>query len=92
MKKPPTKAENDHMGEVAALGCIICGKPAHVHHIAGHGMRASHYETIPLCPFHHMDGGFGEAVHQGRRTWESNHGTEKDMLSKTLKLLKDGVR
>jgi hypothetical protein len=88
-KKPATQAEKDHMGAVAELPCCVCGRiGVHVHHIGNQGMRASAYQTIPLCPFHHMDGGFGDAVHQGRRTWESRHGTEKELLSKTLKQLK----
>ena len=88
-KKPATKAESDHMGEVAALGCIICRRPAEVHHIAGHGMRASHYETIPLCPDHHRNG--NDCVHAGRRTFEAKFGTEKELLAKTLTRLKKSV-
>lgn len=89
MKKPATKAEREHMGEVAALGCIICGRPAECHHVAGHGMRASHYETIPLCPDHHRNG--NDCVHAGRRTFESRYGTERELLARTLKLLKKGI-
>ena len=90
-KKPPTKAESDHMGLVAELGCCVCKRPAQVHHVGNQGVRASHYETIPLCPYHHMDGPHGEAIHQGRRTWESRYGTERELLAKTLTLLKKGV-
>ena len=86
-KKRATKAEREHMSRVAELGCIICGSQAEVHHLPGHGVRASHYETIPLCPTHHRNGGFGEAVHQGRRTWEANYGTEKELLSRVNGLL-----
>ena len=89
MKKPATRQEKDHMGEVAALGCIICRRPAEVHHIAGHGMRASHYETIPLCPDHHRNS--NECVHAGRRTFEAKFGTEKELLAKTLTRLKKSV-
>ena len=90
-KKRPTKLEREHMGEVAALGCIVCSRPAQVHHIGNQGTRASSYQTIPLCSGHHMDYGFGDAIHQGRRTWESRYGTEKELLAKTLKLLKKSV-
>lgn len=51
------------MGRVAELGCIICllrlgipGTPPEVHHIrsgTGGGRRASHLDTLPLCPEHH---------------------------------------
>ena len=87
-KKPATKAEREHMGMVAELGCIICRRPAEVHHIAGQGMRASSYETIPLCADHHRNGNIGVAVHSGRRSFEARHGTEEELLSKTLELLK----
>ena len=88
-KKPATQAESDHMGAVAELGCLICRRPAEVHHMAGHGVRASHYETIPLCPDHHRNS--NECVHAGRRTFESRFGTERELLAKTLTLLKNQV-
>ena len=89
-KKRPTKAESQHMGEVAELGCIVCGRLAEVHHIGGqYGMRATAFETIPLCPDHHRNS--NECVHAGRRTFESRFGTERELLSKTLNLLKKGV-
>ena len=87
-KKAATAKEKAHMGRVAELGCIICHRPAQVHHVANQGVRASHYATFALCGFHHTDGGFGDAIHQGRRTWEARHGTEKELLKKTLELLK----
>lgn len=89
-KKRATKAERDHMGRVAALGCIICGLPASVHHITtgvGMGQRASHYETIPLCRFHHQDGGHGVAIHAGKKTWEAKFGTELALLEKVRGIL-----
>ncbi|QFY42979.1 hypothetical protein F6R98_10425 [Candidatus Methylospira mobilis] len=63
-----TAAEKRYMAQVAALGCAICRRlglgvtPAQVHHPradAGMGQRASDFDTIPLCPYHHTgDGGF----------------------------------
>ena len=86
MKKRATREERVHMGLVAELGCIICRRPAEVHHVAGHGVRASHYETIPLCPDHHRN--TNDCVHAGRRTFEARYGTERELLAKTLTLLK----
>ncbi len=92
-KRRATKAEREHMNRVAAIGCIVCGdmgyqdSQAEIHHIANQGTRASHWQTIPLCATHHRNGGFGEAVHQGRRTWEANYGTEKELLAKVNALL-----
>lgn len=57
-----TAAEERYMGRVAGLCCVLCrwhlrihDSPALVHHVrTGTGkMRASHYDTIPLCPRHH---------------------------------------
>ncbi len=57
-----TAAEGRYMGRVASLCCVLCrfrfgitDSPALVHHVrTGTGkMRASHYDTIPLCPRHH---------------------------------------
>lgn len=56
-KKPPTKAESDHMDRVAQLPCMLgealgdLHPPAMVHHIRegqGTSQRASHFLTIPL--------------------------------------------
>jgi hypothetical protein len=78
------------MARVAALGCLVCRAPAEVHHITtgvGMGQRASHYDTIPLCPCHHRQGPVGVAIHSGKRTWEQRHGTELELLERTRELL-----
>ena len=90
------KEEKRHLGRVAELGCIVCrnigfGKtPAEIHHIRnGQGMaqRASHFETIPLCPHHHRLGGYGEAGHAGQKVWEANFGTERELLRQIERML-----
>lgn len=57
-----TAAEKRYLGRVASLGCVLCrfhlgikDSPALVHHVrTGTGkMRASHYDTLPLCFAHH---------------------------------------
>jgi len=89
------KAESKYLSKVAGLGCIVCcnlgfeGTPAEIHHV-GNGTlskRASNYETIPLCPFHHRTGNNGEAVHAGRESFESNFGTEQELLDQTKRCL-----
>ncbi len=89
-KKSKTKAEREHMAKVAALGCIVCDiyhdapdAPAEIHHITtrrGYGGRAKHTETIPLCPHHHRLGNYGEAVHNGTKTWEEKFDTQENLL------------
>jgi hypothetical protein len=85
-----TADERAYMGRVAALGCIVCSEclgypdtPAIVHHIrTGQGkMRASHYDTMPLCPIHHQDSGYG--VHDmGRQQFADMYGrSELELLA-----------
>lgn len=88
-KKKANKAERDYMGKVAALGCVICQGPAEVHHIktGQSGIRASNYDTIPLCPTHHRNGGHGVAIHAGIQTWQKRYGQELDHLQKVRETL-----
>ena len=87
-KKVATKAEREHMSKVASLGCLVCQRPANVHHIRpiglGIGNRSSHYETIPLCHDHHQ-GQF--SIHNSKQEFEAMYGTEKQLLQKTLQEL-----
>lgn len=95
-KKAATKDEKAHMGRVAALGCAICRMlglgetPALVHHPrtgTGAGRRASHYDTIPLCPHHHDH--TNESLHGlGRKAFEALFGiTELELVRQTRALL-----
>lgn len=91
------KAEKEHLGKVASLGCIVChnngfyDSPAEIHHIGNGTMskRASNYEVIPLCFEHHRGGNNGVAVHSGRKTFERNFGTEQELLEQVKGLLCD---
>jgi len=90
MKKAPTKAEREHMSKVASLGCLVCQRPANVHHIRpvglGIGMRSGHYQTIPLCRDHHQ-GQF--SIHNCKEQFEAMYGTEEELLHRTLKEIKN---
>lgn len=103
-KKPPTKAESEHMAKVASLGCYVwnnfpdrrkeCGNGIEVHHKTGCGMakRASHYETMPLCFNHHSAQTplkFGKAVHKGTKSFEERYGTQDQMIEWTLKKIEE---
>ncbi len=83
------KADSIHLSRVAALGCIVCRNhnlgetPAEIHHIRtgqGTSQRAEHRKSIPLCHMHHRNGGYGVAIHAGRKQWERNFGTELQLL------------
>jgi hypothetical protein len=58
MKNPPPKQPR-HMARVAAMGCIICGGPAEVHHVRTGNMGRDDARVAPLCPFHHRDSRMG---------------------------------
>lgn len=91
-----TKAEKLHMSRVAELGCCVCRNEfglhsdPELHHIGNGtmGKRAGNLEVIPLCFLHHRGGGIGVAIHSGRKSFESNFGTERKLLAQTLELLK----
>jgi len=77
------KQNKVRLERVAALGCILCGRPAEIHHLrGGQGMaqRADDKEVIPLCSEHHRDGGRGTAIHAGRESFEARFGTERELL------------
>jgi len=86
--KRKTQAERDHLEAVAALPCCVSGKyGVHVHHLPTQGGRKNHFRTIPLSPYHHTDGPYGEAVHQGRKAFEQRYGTEESLWIKTNRIL-----
>lgn len=77
----------DYKNLVAELGCIICGRPAQLHHprfACGLSQRASDWLVVPICPDHHTDGGPGVAIHAGQTTFERMYGTEEELLAKTI--------
>lgn len=90
-----TKSEKEHLNRVVALGCLICGNQAEVHHILegrASQRKVSHFETIPLCPRHHRTGGHGIAIHAGAETWRRIYGSEKEMLERTNRIIDEGLQ
>lgn len=92
------KADKEHLGKLAALGCVACyvqygvwGTPGEIHHIRdgqGFAQRGDHQDAICLCVGHHRhdDKQAGKvAIHgnTGRKTFESNYGTERELLEIT---------
>ncbi len=91
MSKKPTIAESKHMGEVAELNCLITGRLAEIHHCGTYmGGGRDHMKVIPLCPMHHRTGGYGVAIHAGKKEFERIYGTEEEMLKTVELLLKEG--
>jgi hypothetical protein len=83
--KQRTKAERAHHDAVAALGCMVCGGPAEIHHLKHHPItgehltRRDHWLVIPLCPMHHRQGDWGVAFHAGSTHWQAIYGLEVNM-------------
>ena len=55
----PTAAEKRHMSRIAALGCLISGQPATLHHPSAYADRMgrvgrSHRLVVPLAPEYHL--------------------------------------
>jgi len=76
-KRPPTRAERDHMAAVAVQPCITCGgRYEELHHVGdlrlgcGMGLKSCTFcHVLPLylsChrKFHHI----------GKRPWEAKYG------------------
>jgi hypothetical protein len=87
-----TKAESEHINQVAALGCYLCrhlgygATPAQVHHIReGQGMaqRGSNWLTVPLCDAHHANSS-QDGIHGQRRAWKLAGVDEMDALADTI--------
>lgn len=101
-RKGPTPAEQEHMDRVAAMGCLACrldgfpGTPPEIHHSRlrpdgtayGAGCRASHFETIPLCPPHHRGGVKGvPSRHGSEERFVARYGDDLVLLALVARLL-----
>lgn len=79
-----------HLARIRKLPCCVCGNKSVPHHIrdgsAGAGQKASDYETIPLCDYHHTGAQGFHII--GRETWEKVYGLQRDHLKNTLELLR----
>lgn len=69
------------MEAVAELPCVCCGSwPVEVHHVLSgrYGQRkASDFDTVPLCYFHHRG---PEGIHTSKRKWEERYGPDTGFL------------
>lgn len=84
--RPPNAEEKRHWARVCQLGCLICRRPATIHHTGtGAGGRKDHMKVLPLC-YHHHQGDEGiDAKHNGspqsKRAWQGIYGLEEDLLA-----------
>lgn len=95
--RSPTADEKRHMSKVADLGCIVCRlflgeqSPAAIHHTGGKTKQGAHFKVLPLCGPHHQTGGYGVALHAGKKEFERKYGTEQDLLQKVDELLETEI-
>ena len=91
MKKKATKSERDHMSRVSSIGCLICRRPAAIHHARmpfTSGKRRNNMKVIPLCPSHHQhDAISAHGMHHDK--FFELYGSESDMLDKVEKILEN---
>jgi hypothetical protein len=88
MSTIPTALQKRRFAKIAELGCIICGGIAEIHHCGtAMGSRKNHDLVIPLCHSHHTSGGYGVAIHAGKKAWEYKYGTEQEFLEKVSKIV-----
>lgn len=77
------------LGQLAALGCVICHGEAQVHHSRqgmGTGQRSGDHRAYPLCRECHQDG--PEAIHRlGWREWGRRFGAEDEHIRRCHRLL-----
>lgn len=70
------------------MGCILCGRPAEVHHCIHDRYstkRRSNWDVIPLCPEHHRIG--PEAIHTDKEAWREKHGPDYSYLPIVMKIV-----
>jgi hypothetical protein len=48
-------------------------------------------KVIPLCHWHHQNGGYGIALHAGKKEWQKRYGTEEELIIKTYKILNEMI-
>lgn len=51
--KPRRVKHPAHMARVAAQGCLVCKRPAEVHHVRTGNQGKDDARVVPLCPEYH---------------------------------------
>ena len=85
----PTAEQKRRFDRVAALGCLVCGGEANIHHCrfaCGMGQR-NHDHVAPLCKWHHQDG--PSSRHGNPRSFAMLNGGDRELHERTCELLGD---
>lgn len=78
--KPPTAEQKRYRERVRALGCLVCGQHATIHHLyTGAGGRKDHWKLAPLCWKHHLgrEGIDGRMI--SKKKWQEKYISEHEM-------------
>ena len=76
----------EHMEAVKGLPCLVCGaRPVEVHHLPD---PRSDFRVVALCPFHPRREYGPQAYHYSRRNFNALHGSDEELLARTLEMLK----
>lgn len=90
-RKRPTAEQQRYHDEVRELGCIICGRPAAIHHIReglGLGQAVNHDRVLPLCYADHQSAEAGAvSIHNKPREFVLLYGTESELEQKVKEKL-----
>lgn len=76
-----------YKSRVAALGCLICGGPAQLHHPRegeGGAQRAQDWLVVPLCERHHQP---PDGIHAKQTFYMRHRLDEMDLLAMTIERL-----
>lgn len=85
MKRPMNRIEKAYVNAAVEQGCIICGSAAEWHHLPYSRSCNSHCVGFPVCADHHRGEAFpGQSIHSSRLLFEHKHGTEFELLQKTM--------
>ena len=92
----PTAAERKHFDRVAALGCIVSGRPATLHHVTAYADRMgsftrSHRLIVPIAPEYHLiqHGPAMSVEALGHRGFYQEHGI--DLYAEALRLEAESI-
>lgn len=71
----PNTAERRYHDWARGFGCLVCKRPASIHHVISDGFKRvskNHWMINPLCPKHHQEkGGYHDL---GHRKFEKKYG------------------
>jgi hypothetical protein len=87
-RSKPTAEQQRRHDAIRALGCIICGRPAAIHHIRedlGMGQKVNHDRVLGICFDHHQSEEAGAiSIHGTPILFQETYGTEYELEQKTI--------